>query len=243
MGIMKENFKTNPHDTTFDPTGLYNFVNGSHLVDSSGNSKTLTQEDAPADEGDFISGSAGGISHFSFYRNNHTDFQYTGAMSFCCLINTKSNAIVSSNTQHYFVACEGDGAGGDAKFVLMITRIDSALPYRINYAHQNGGTYHSITADTQVRTNAEWHHLAFTRDSNGTGVNIYLDGVVLKSGTTAAAPGTNNSAYFSLGSIYNYSHTRNETVIQTSCAIYDKELTANQVKYLAHKTLGYNRIQ
>ena len=32
MSVMKENFKINPHDTTFGPTGLYNFVKGSELV-------------------------------------------------------------------------------------------------------------------------------------------------------------------------------------------------------------------
>ena len=66
--------------------------------------------------------------------------------------------------------------------------------YRINYAHQNGTTYHSITADTQVRQNAQWNHLAFTRDANGTGVKVYLNGEVLAHGTTATETITINIA-------------------------------------------------
>ena len=158
-------------------------------------------------------------------------------------MNTRENAIDSTNNQHYFVVCEGNAAAGDARYGLQITRIGGVLPYRISYLHQNSTTYHRITADTQVRTNYEWNHLAFTRDSNGTGVKVFLNGVVIASGTTSAAPGTNNSAYFALGSIYNYSNTLNETVVQTSCAIYDQELTENQIKYLARKTLGYHRVQ
>ena len=65
---MKENFLISAHDTTFSPTGLWNFVKGSELVDSSGNSKTLTEQDAPIDEVDFVPGEAEGLSHFSYYR-------------------------------------------------------------------------------------------------------------------------------------------------------------------------------
>jgi hypothetical protein len=242
MGVMKENFFRNAHDTTFSPTGLYNFVNGSELVDSSGNSKTLTQDDAATVEGDFIEGEAEGVSHFTFYRNNTGDFNYTGAMTFCCLINTKANAIDSTNKQHYLVACEGDAAAGDALYGLQITRIGGVLPYRLSYLHQNSTTYHRINVDTQVRSNYEWSHVAFTRDSAGTGIKIYLNGQEIKSGTTSAGPGANGSAYMALGSIKNYSNTLNETVVQTSCAIYNQELTANQIKYLARKTLGYHSV-
>ncbi len=56
MSVMKENFLINAHDTTFSPTGLYNFVKDSELVDSSGNSKTLTQNDAATEEANYITG-------------------------------------------------------------------------------------------------------------------------------------------------------------------------------------------
>ena len=247
MSVMKENFKRNAHDTTFSPTGLYNFASGSLLTDSSGNSKTLTQNDAPLDEGDFIPNTAGGLSHFDYYRNSNTDFKYTGAMSFCCLFRVRANEPDGVSNQHYFVSFDGAGAAGPSMYALQITKRDGTLPYEISYLHESQqGTYHRVDSDTTVPTNYEWHHIAFTRDTNGTGVKIYLDGTEVGSGTTSKAPGEDaaqNSGYFSLGTIYNFSNTLNPTVVQASCAIYNQELSANQIKYLARKTLGYHRVK
>ena len=248
MSVMKENFLINAHDTTFSPTGLYNFVKDSELVDSSGNSKTLTQNDAATEEANYINGEAEGLAHFDYYRNSNTDFKYTGAMSFCCLFRVRANEPDSSTSnQHYFVAFDGAGAAGPSMYALLITKLNSTLPYEIVYSHESSqGTYHSIGSDTTVPNNHEWHHLAFTRDSNGTGIKVYLDGTEIVSGTTAKAPGEDaaqNSGYFSLGTIYNLSSRLNSTVVQTSCAIYNQQLSANQIKYLARKTLGYHRVQ
>ena len=56
MPVMKESFLRNAHDTTFSPTGLYNFVSGSELSDSSGNgsAKNLTVYNTAVDDSDFI---------------------------------------------------------------------------------------------------------------------------------------------------------------------------------------------
>lgn len=247
MSVMKENFKINPHDTTFGPTGLYNFVNGSLLTDSSGNNKNLTEDDAPIDEVDFIPGGAEGLSHFTYYRNSNTDFKYTGAMSFCCLFYTTDDEPDSSNNQHYFVSFDGSGAVGASMYALQITKIGGTLPYEIHYAHESQqGEVYRIGTGANIPRHHEWHHLAFTRDSNGTGVKVYLDGLEVASATLAKAPGADvaqNSGFFALGNIYNFTNARNSIYTQSSCAIYDKELTANQIKYLARKTLGYDKVR
>jgi len=246
MSVMKENFLISAHDTTFSPTGLWNFVKGSELVDSSGNSKTLTEQDAPIDEVDFVPGEAEGLSHFSYYRNSNTDFKYTGAMSFCCLFYTTDDEPDSTSKAHYFVSFDGSGAVGASMYALQITRIGGVLPYQIGYVHESQqGTYHRVDTHANIPTAHDWHHVAFTRDSNGTGVKVYLNGNEVASGTTTKAPGEDvaqNSGYFSVGNLYNFPNTLNPTYVQTSCAIYDKELTANQIKYLARKTLGYKRV-
>ena len=246
MSVMKENFLINAHDTTFSPTGLYNFVKDSELVDSSGNSKTLTQNDAAIDEANYINGEAEGLAHFDFYRNSNTDFKYTGAMSFCCLFQATQTEPDSSNNQHYFVSFDGNGAVGPSLYALQITKIDSTLPYEIHYLHESQqGTYHRVGTGTNIPNNYDWHHVAFTRDSNGTGVKVYLDGVEVASGTTTKTPGEDaaqNSGFFSLGCIKGHSDSLNTAYIQTSCAIYNQELSANQIKYLARKTLGYKRV-
>ena len=246
MSIMKENFLKNAHDTTFSPTGLYNFVKDSELVDSSGNSKTLTQDDAPVDDVDFIPGQAAGLSHFSYYRNSNTDFKYTGAMSFCCLFYTPQSNSDASTPQHYFCKFDGQSAVGAALYGLQITPTGAGYsgPPEIRYFHESEAcTAFAVATGKLIPTNHEWHHVAFTRDSNGTGVKIYLDGAEVASGTAGFAPGSavmQNSGYFMLGNIYNFPNVQNTIYVQTSCAIYDQELSANQIKYLARKTLGYD---
>ena len=248
MSVMKENFLINAHDTTFSPTGLYNFVKGSELVDSSGNgsAKNLTQNDAATEEANYINGEAEGLAHFDYYRNSNTDFKYTGAMSFCCLFRTPETEPDSNNNSHYFVSFDGNGAVGPSMYALQIIKIDGTLPYEFHYLHESQqGTYHRVGTGTNIPNNYDWHHVAFTRDSNGTGVKVYLDGVEIASGTTTKTPGQDvaqNSGYFSLGCIKGHSDSLNTTYIQTSCAIYDQELSANQIKYLARKTLGYKRV-
>ena len=247
MPVMKENFIINAHDTTFSPTGLYNFISGSLLTDSSGNSKTLTEHDAGIDDVDFIPGTAEGLSHFTYFRNSNTDFKYTGAMSFCCLFYTTDDEPDSNSNQHYFVKFDGSGAVGAALYALQVSKVGGTLPYEIRYFHesQQGEYYISATA-ALIPTNHEWHHLAFTRDSNGTGIKIYLNGAEIASDTLAKTPGQDvmqNSGVFSLGNIYNFPNVQNTTYAQSSCAIYDQELTANQIKYLARKTLGYDKVR
>jgi hypothetical protein len=247
MSVMKENFKINAHDTTFGPTGLYNFISGSLLTDSSGNNMTLTENHAAIDSVDFIPGVAEGLCDFSYYRNSHTDFKYTAAMSFCCLFYTTNDDPDNAQDQHYFVSFDGSGVQGPAMYAVQVVRLNGTFPYEICYFHESQqGTYHRVCTGVNIPRHHEWHHFAFTRDSNGTGIKMYLDGAEVASGTTPKTPGEDqaqNSGYFSVGDLVNYPNTQNSVYTQASCAIYDKELTANQIKYLARKTLGYDRVR
>ena len=238
MPVMKENFLRNAHDTTFSPTGLYNFVKGSELNDSSGNgsAKNLTEYNAATDDSDFAFGQAEGLSHFSYYRNNASDFQYTGAMSFCGLINVQKLDTDASNDNVAIVVCDSGGGGNDARFSLYFNP-----DHKLRYFHQTDGVNSELVADRRVRSRHTWSHVAFTRDSNGTGIKIYLNGDEVASGTLGSGPGTQGTGYLAFGGAHNASNETNDVII-SSCAIYDQELTANQIKYLARKTLGYHRI-
>lgn len=248
MPIMNENFLRHAHDTTFSPTGLYNFVSGNLLTDSSGGGKDLTEQEAAVDDVDFMPGFAEGLSNFAYYRNSHTDFKYTGAVSFCCLFYTPQTAPDGSIRQHYFCKFDGSGAVGAALYGLQITQTGAGYsgPYEIRYFHESEqGTSYGLSTGKLIPTNHEWHHVAFTRDSNGTGVKIYLNGAEVASGTAGFAPGSvvmQNSGYFMLGNILNFANTLNTIYVQTSCAIYDQELSAGQIRYLAQKTLGFHRV-
>jgi hypothetical protein len=237
MPVMKENFSRNAHDTTFSPTGLYNFVKDNELVDSSGNGKNLTEYEAPTDDSDFLYGTAEGLSHFTYYRNSISDFSYTGAMSYCCLLYTTQFIPDSTNDHAQLGVCDDAGAGTDARWALQINNTGY-----IRYIHQTNGTLYTAIVDRKVREHYKWNHVAFTRDSNGTAIKIYFNGQQIHSETLGAAPGTQGNAYFSVGDIRNYADTLNNSVIESSCAIYDQELDASQIKYLARKTLGYHKV-
>ena len=238
MGVMKENLLRNAHDTTFSPTGLYNFVKDSELVDSSGNSKTLTESDAAVDDVDFSFGAAEGLSHFSYYRNNSGDFNYTGAMSYACLIYTTGSIPDSVNNHAQLGLCDSTGGGNDMRWGLQITSTGF-----LRYAHQNNGTLSTAVVDRKVREHYKWNHVAFTRDTNGTAIKIYFNGQQVHSETLGQGPGTQGTGYYCVGDIASYENTRTNTVVVTSCAIYNQELSANQMKYLARKTLGYDRVK
>jgi len=238
MGVMKENLLRNAHDTTFSPTGLYNFVKDSELVDSSGNSKTLTESDAAVDDVDFSFGAAEGLSHFSYYRNNSGDFNYTGAMSYACLVYTTGSIPDSVNKHAQLGLCDSSGGGNDARWSLQINNTGY-----LRYAHQNNGTLSTAVVDRKVREHYKWNHVAFTRDTNGTAIKIYFNGQQVHSETLGQGPGTQGTGYYCVGDIASYENTRTNTVVVTSCAIYNQELSANQMKYLARKTLGYDRVK
>ena len=257
MGVMKENFIRNAHDTTFSPTGLFNFVSGALGRDASGNNRHLTEAEHgggdPTDDSDFIYGKAEGLSHFTLYRNNNTQaegFNYTGAMSYCCLVNT-TQWIMDSANNHAQLGIHRGGANGstfsdttiDQRFSLQITNDGY-----IRYLHQSGGSGGSLTnhiakTDRRIRTHYAWNHVAFTRDSNGTAIKLFFNGDQIHSETLSTPPGNNGNSFFAVGDVYNYNRTLTNTCVITSCVLFDQELSANQIKYLARKTLGYHRVQ
>ena len=236
MGVMKENFVRHAHDLTFAPTGLYNFVKGSELVDSSGNGKNLTEQDAPTDDVDFVHGEAEGLTHFALYRNDSTDFIYTAAMSYCCLVHT-TGWVPDGATNTAQLGTVEHVPSVDQRWGLQIKSTG-----HIRYAHQNGGSLHEAVADRKIREHHTWNHVAFTRDSAGTGIKLYFNGTLIHTSTLGAAPGATGTPYFSIGELHNYTGSLNTVAAVSSCAIYDKELSADEIKYLARKTLGYSKV-
>ena len=236
MGIMKANLVRHAHDTTFSPVGLYNFVKGSELVDSSANGKDLTEQDAPTDDVDFIHGAAEGLINFGLYRNDTTDFQYTGAMSYCCLVHT-TGFIPDGTTNTAQLGTWEHVPSVDQRWGLQIKSTG-----HIRYVPQDGVTTYEAVADRKIREHHKWHHVVFTRDSAGTGIKLYFNGVNIHSSTVGGAPGTSGTGYFSIGELHAYSGSINTIAAVSSCAIYAAELTADQIKYLARKTLGYSEV-
>ena len=235
MPIMKEHFLRSAHDTTFSPTGLYNFIKGSEMTDSSGAdpAKNLTETDAAMEAADFLPGSAEGLLHGIYYRNDASDFQYSGAMTLVglCFMTTYTP------DQYVQIGTANNTGTTDALYALQI-KTDGIF----RYAHQTNQAVHIVESDQINYSLHEWHHFCFTRDSNGTAIKLYVDGLLVKSATVGAGPGSTGTAYFSTGGVANHAPGAQDDATVSSVAIFDQELSAGQVKYLARKTLGYHRV-
>ena len=109
-----------------------------------------------------------------------------------------------------------------------------------------GGYRMNIGTNRLFRDTSAWYHMVVavdtTQATDTNRVKIYVNGVMIKSGTTAVAPGTTGTAYLSLGEMYGNTSALNTNYTETSIAIYDKELSADEIKYLARKTLGYTQV-
>ena len=87
----KSLFSKNLHDATYGPTGLWQFANGAIGTDSVG-SFNLTQDPvhgAPKEVGGYMPNHQA-LQDFIYYRNDSTDLDYTGAMSFACMFKATS---------------------------------------------------------------------------------------------------------------------------------------------------------
>ena len=223
------------HDTTYAPTGLWQFASGSLLTDSSGNSATLTQDSThgAATQVGGVQPNNQALQDFIYYRNDAADFQYTGAMSAALLF--KADKYTHSGGDNYYrlVMCYGNSVANN-RFALAI----SPTGY-FYYDHTNGSTGYPFTLTDLHYDLYRWHHLAFTRTSNGRTVTLYLDGEQIFQTTLASAPGSGNTNLFGIGGQNAYNGGAYDNISLSSVAVFDKELTAAEVAGLSAHCLGY----
>lgn len=224
------------HDNTFAPTGLWQFTSGSIGTDAVG-SFNLTEDathGAAKEVGGYTPNNQA-LSDFIYYRNNASDLEYTGAVSFAIMFKATAYSWGTGTGDNYYrIVVKDRGGGTDARYDLLF----DPNGY-IYYAHKNGGTPYSITLSQRHYDLYRWHHLAFTRDSAGTKITIYLDGVQIHQSTLAAAPGTTGTTYFNLGGMNGYNGGAYDNLTLSSAVIFDKELTAGQIGTLAGHCLGF----
>jgi len=224
------------HDTTYSPTGLWQFTSGSIGTDAVG-SFNLTQDSthgAPTEVGGYIPNTQA-LQDFIYYRNNSSDLEYTGAMSFAIMFKATAYSWgTGSGDNYYRVMVKDRGGDTDGRYDLVFTPTG-----HIYYAHKNGGTPYSIALDKLHYDLYRWHHLAFTRTTNGRTITIYLDGVQIHQSTLASGPGTTGTTYFNLGGMNGYNGSAYDNLTLSSAVIFDKELTAAQIAHLAGHCLGF----
>jgi hypothetical protein len=227
------------HDTTYSPTGLWQFASGSIGTDAVG-SFNLTQDathGAPTEVGGYVPNNQA-LSDFIYYRNNASDLDYTGAMSAAIVFKATAYSWGSGAGDNYYRVMVKDAGGTtDGRYNLLLTPTG-----HIAYSHKKtdgGQTNYSITLSQRHYDLYRWHHLAFTRTTNGRTITIYLDGVQIHQSTLGAGPGTAGTTYFNLGGLHGYNGGAYENLTLSSAVIFDKELTATQIGTLAGHCLGF----
>jgi len=230
----KSLFSQKLHDTTYSPTGLWQFANGAIGTDEMG-SFDLTQDathGAATEVGGYTPTNQA-LQDFIYYRNNSSDLQYTGAMSFACMFKATSYTHSGGAGDNYYrIVIQGRGGVTDDRYALIFTPTGY-----LYYSHKNALTTYSITLSELHYDLYRWHHLAFTRDSAGTTITIYLDGVQIHQSTLASGPGTTGTTYFNLGGMNGYNGGPYDGITLATCVIFDKELSSDQIASLASRCL------
>lgn len=209
------------HDTTHSPAALYQLNNPSARgEDTSGNSRTLSVSNvlvAPGWVGTSVAYSnipAGSL------ENNQSDSYWanSSALSVYGMVNFSNRTSVAT-----VVAISAT----DGTFQYWALELGVTNTADITYTHHNsGGVLRQAQSGYATVIPQVWCHVGFTRDSAGTGIKLYLDGIEKFSTTLADAPGTHTpaSSRFTLSSssvpIYTWS----------SIKVVNAELTAAQMK-------------
>ena len=229
----KSLFSQKLHDDTFGPTGLWQLANGAIGTDSIG-SATLTQDathGAATQVGGYTPTNQA-LQDFIYWRNDAADFQYTGAMSFACMFKATSYTHSGISDNYYRIVINGRGGVTDDRFGFYF----NPTGY-LYYAHKNALVIYSLTLSELHYDLYRWHHLAFTRDSAGTKITVYMDGAQIHQSTLASAAGTTGTTYFNLGGMNGYNGGAYDGITQATCVLFDKELSSGQIEVLAARCL------
>jgi len=171
-------------DTTHNPIGLYQFQQD--FLDSSGNSRDLTEVGTP----DYGVGHVGGVVSWINVdeRGEITGaaadpFRITGAITIECLL------LPSTLTGAQTIAIFREDAAGDANNRLWDFQSSGN---QIRWGHESSeGVFPEVTAGRMIL--GAWVHVAVTRNTAGTLLKIYFNGIEVGSATVAAATGGGSS--------------------------------------------------
>jgi hypothetical protein len=226
-----------PHNTVFSPTGLY-FNTNTATADSSGNSKTLTQDVAAttlsSSEGYYsgLKGVSGGK-----YSRIDTNFRTIGSLSISCMMR-----ITGSRANESYICSYGNSSLGGEQYNVVYryyfnerNKLFTQHEYGASLSENNTGTY-SFPTDV-------WFHFGLTRNSTGKVENIYVNGNLVDTITYTNSPtgGTDVTCVFGLGkNAVDPGPADADTYHQmSSFAIYvGQELNSSKMSYLARRCLG-----
>jgi hypothetical protein len=215
------------HGTEYSPLGLYQFQGDG--TDSSGNGKDLTPTGTPVFEPGWVGlGLQGSASNR--YTRADTDFEITGALSITALVRPDG---LGSNDTIVSYSASGETEAANALFWFYF------IGDKLSFSHEYGaGNNENFSTAVAVNTN-EFIWVGVTRDSAGTGVNLYINGENVGSVTFANAPSGGTSGNLTICSLQGGTDPYEGTL--QSLKIVDSELSPAQMKAEYDRCFGvYN---
>lgn len=198
-----------------------------NLTDLTGNGRTFVKN-VTIRKAVGMPGQVGSSGYLSQYLLTDAALRLSAAMSYefiACPIYLGVN-------NGGFIQC-GSGAGGATNNTLWCLRwlADTDTVTRWAFRQQNNANVNSDLLAAQVTQG--WVHIGATRASDGTTVKMYANGELLASATlTAVTSGT------AAQMIWGGTATNQAAGAQQFGAVYDSELSAQQMRYLAHLRMG-----
>jgi hypothetical protein len=181
-------------------------------------------------------------AEFKCTASYNTNFQFMSAASGIALVNPQELA----TTDHYSaLACSEISW---PIYSLNTFGRGSRMFGNISYRHY-GQTATSVNTNYQVISNTvipehEWSLIGFTRDSTGTQIKLYMNGMMVFSGSVARPPGKFTGGFIAGDPKFEIGKPGNNLAdgdawrgsIQLVC-VWDKTLTDQQMAYLANVVL------
>lgn len=210
------------HDTLLAPIALYQLDGANKLVDSSGNGRSLTEAVSTEE----IVGYRHDLLCINSGRMESADvaFQITAAVSVAALVR-----VVSFSGWQGIV---GYGGSGESLATNTIWNL-SFIGNKLRWYHEHGSGTDDIFDSTISAQPMVWQHICATRDALGTGINLYINGENVGSGTVTAPSGGTSGTFFLME--FPGGTSPFDEAIQ-SVAVFDAELTPLQVRELARRT-------
>jgi hypothetical protein len=160
----------------------------------------------------------------------------------CAPLNLTQNANTDLHlSQFAYIFSLADGTFGsplsNARYSAYAGLVSASAAY-LGYAHESATPASISSSDPCPALPGMLQHLCWTRDSAGTGLNIYVNGYLRHSATLAAAPGGTAGDTFAIGTINNNAAGYTFRGWIGGAAVIAGELSAAQVLARANYALG-----
>lgn len=143
----------------------------------------------------------------------------------------------STTPSYSFIAGYTGSTEASADNALWVVYIRASGAIEL-YQESGGGVDAMVTSDTGLLQVGVKNFVAVTRDSAGTGVNMYVNGVLVHTGTAGSAPDGGGSSVLHIGAFANDAEDYAGSL--WDLMVLDTELSAEQIKAEYQRQVGGN---